>query len=495
MPTRGALAAGRAREFLRNLVYEATDTETGQTATHEVVRMQGGMAPDWGGDATYRGGMGLAGCWRAARLKSAVLATVPWDVVRTRAGVDEKITPRPLFLEQPIPPQTQVDTFSAWHLDLMWHGNAIGIITDWTREGYPDVIVPVPAELVGVERMGERIPGWPVGAVRYWAGGQWWPASRVIHFKGLSRPGALYGMGILEAHLAGTLQLAKSLQEQANSVADHAVPSVLIESLNPDLTPEQAADLKKAYMRSQRTRSPMVLNPATKVTPLAWTPDDAQLIEARNLSLVEQALLFDLDPSWLGAAQTTRTYSNVETEAINLVKFSMIDHFTRFEQTLSLRTPRGQKVEANLDAIMRGDTLTRYQAHEISIRNQWATPDEVRQIEGKPPFTPEQKADLTALKPAPTPPAPGPADGSSPDGESGAGAPTEEQRARDRDGSNLREYWTRGEGLALWATEPDPFDALREYLTGHMTAARARHTAAVWYRIVFGRSPYEEGGA
>jgi HK97 family phage portal protein len=496
MPTRGGIAARRAGEFLRNLVYTGTDTNTGETQSWTIVTDHGpGMyAADWGGDDTYRGGMALAGCWRAARLQAGILATVPWDVYRARAGAQEKIQPRPAFLEQPAPPETQVDTFSSWHLDLLWHGNAIGIVTEVDRQGYPAAIVPVPAEMVSVERTGRQIPGWPVGSVRYWAGGQWWPADRVIHVKGLCAPGALRGMGILEVHLSGALKLARSLQDQANSVADHAVPSVLIESLNPDLTPEEAADLKAKYLASQRTRQPMVLNPATKVTPLAWNPDESQLIEARNLSLIEQALLFGVDPSWLGAAQTTRTYSNVETEATNLVKFSLIEHFTRFEQVLTLKTPRGQRVEANLDAILRGDTLSRYQAHEIAVRIGVRAPSEIRAIEGMAPLTAAQQAELAALRPVATPPVAGPA-GSPSDGESGAGAPAV-RRADGADGADLHAYWTKGEGLAKWVDHPHPWTALYGHLKRGkgLTDEQAKHIASQWFHDVFGIWPGERKG-
>lgn len=405
-----ATRADRIRDRVRNLVYTGTDTNSGETESWTIVTDHGpGMYADFGGDSMYRGGMALPGAWRAARLQAGVLATAPWDAFRLRDGHPEKISPTPPLLYQPFPPEVRVDTFSGWHLDLLWHGNAIGIFTELNRYGWPDAVVPVPADSVMVERVGRQLPDWPVGALRYWAGGQWWPADRVLHVKGLARPGSLRGMGILEAHLSGTLALAKNLQQQAASVADHAVPSVLIESLDPDLEQEDADALKAKYMASQRTRSPMVLNPTTKITPLAWNPDESQLIEARQLSLVEQALIFGLDPSWLGAAQSSRVYSNLEGEAINLVRFSMLEHFARFEQTLTAAMPRGTWVEANLDSLLRADTLTRYQAHALAIQNRILTDDEVREIEGRRPLTPEQRAHLAQQQtPAQsvTPPAP-----------------------------------------------------------------------------------------
>jgi HK97 family phage portal protein len=420
----------RVRDRVRNLVYTGTDTNTGESKSWTVVTDGGpGMYADgWGGEEqAYRGGMALVGCWRAARLQASVLATAPWDAYRMRDGYPEKITPTPMILDRPAPPEVRVDTLSAWHLDLMWHGNAIGIYTARDRRGTPTAVVPVPADMVQVERVGRQEPGWPVGAVRYWAGGRWWSSDQVMHVKGLHRPGDLRGMGILEIHAGGALKLAANLQRQAGDVAEHAVPSVILQSADPEMTPEDAAELKSTYLASQRSRSPMVLNPNTTITPLAWNPDESQLIEARQLSLVEQALLFGLDPTWLGAAQSSRVYANAETEAINVVKFSVLEHFTRFEQVLSAALPRGQWVEANLDALLRADTLTRYQAHEIGIRAGFLTDDEARQMEGRRPLTSAQRARIAAGR-ATTSPTPANAPGTTPNsadsGGAGVGDPT-----------------------------------------------------------------------
>jgi HK97 family phage portal protein len=137
-------------------------------------------------------------------------------------------------------------------------------------------------------------------------------------------------------------------------------------------------------------------------TPLSWSPSDAQLLEARKYTIHEIALIFGLDPTWLGAAQTSRVYSNVEQEGINLVRYSVAGWLTRLEQALSAALPRGTYAKANTDAIMRADTLGRYQAHEIGIRSGFLTRDEARDLEERPPLTAGQRAELKPPAPAPT---------------------------------------------------------------------------------------------
>ncbi|GEL17682.1 phage portal protein [Pseudonocardia asaccharolytica] len=375
--------------FHRNLVYEATDTKTGQTATYTVVTDGGpGMYADWAQDS-YRGGMSIPGAWRAARLQAGILGGVPWHAYQDRGGRAQRVRPSPALVEQPAPPDVRVTTFSSWHLDLLWHGNALGLIVDRGRDRAPTAVVPVPARSVFVRRIGQsdnQAADFPVGEIVYWIGGRWRSTRDVIHVKGLCEPGALRGMGILEAHLAGALGLSVELDKQARGVSEHAVPSVKIKSENPDLTQVEADELKAKWMASVRTRVPVVLNPSTDVEPIAWNPTETQLLEARKFSLHEIALIFGLDPSWLGAAQASRVYANIEQEGINLVRFSLQEHFERFEQTLSAHLPAGMWVKAALDGLLRADTLGRYKAHAIGIREGFLQPNEARALEDWAPI-------------------------------------------------------------------------------------------------------------
>jgi len=225
------------------------------------------------------------------------------------------------------------------------------------------------------------------------------------------------GMGVLENHLV-TLDLAHEHVRQARNASGGGVPTGVLTSDDPDLTQTDANLISDAWMAKQRDRKVAVLNATTHYTPLAWNPTEAQLVQARELSMHEIALIFGLDPSWLGKSNTSRTYSNVEQEAVNLLKFGKPGGLVRrFEAAFSSALAPGTYAKANLDALLRADTLSRYQAHALAY-GKWLTRDEIRRIEDRPPLTPEQKADLAALaSPAPGasaaagPGAPGPPPG------------------------------------------------------------------------------------
>src|SRR5690606_14847170 len=158
----------------------------------------------------------------------------------------------------------------------------------------------------------------------------------------------------------------------------------------------------------QRTRTIAVLNETTDFQPIAWNPTDMQLLEARKFALHEIALMFGLPLSFLGVEQASRTYTNTEQEGLSLVKYSLRGPLARFEQALSQHLPRGTWAKANLDAFLRSDTLTRYQAHAIALQAKFLTDDEVRALEDLPPLTPAQRARLSESPSALSPAGPAP---------------------------------------------------------------------------------------
>ncbi len=375
---------GLGRLFTRNTQYTVTDTVTGAVATYTVID---NLGPDFVNSGTYRQGNSIPGADRAVTLLSDLLGQVPWNAYRTLTGrPEELIQPRPPLLEQPAPPDTRMTTFSSWGQDLIWHGNAIGVIAARNALGWPTAAIPVSAMSVGVRRVTPYVDSpLPVGELEYAIGSLRLGSQDVIHIKGPCEPGAVRGMGVLEKHL-NTLTLAQEQNRQARSIATHGVPTGVIQSSNPDLEEDEALELKAKWMRAQATRSVAVLNASTTFTPLSWNPDQLQLVDARKFTLTDLENIFGLPLGWLGGQTSSRTYANIEQDDLHLLKFSLGGHLGRFEQTLSLAFPRSTVARANLDAFLRPDTLTRYQAHQIGITAGFLTVDEARELEHRAPL-------------------------------------------------------------------------------------------------------------
>jgi HK97 family phage portal protein len=381
---------GLGRLLTRSTQYTATDTVTGATATYTVLD---NLVPQYANIGTYQAGMTIPGAWRAATLLSDLLGQVPWNAYRQPVSLPEELLdPRPPLLEQPFPPDTRMTTFSSAGLDEIWHGNALFVVAARNFAGWPTAVIPVPAMSAAVRRVTPYIDSpLPVGALEYQIGHLRLGAQDVIHIKGPCSPGALRGMGVLEAHLT-TLNLALDQGRQAGSVSNHGVPTGVLTSDNPDLQDDEAADLKAGWLASQRNRTIAVLNGSTHFQPLAWNPEQSQMVESRKFTLGELELIFGLPVGWLGGMQSSKSYSNIEADAVNLLKFSLGGHLARFEQTLSLAFPRGTVARANMDAVLRADTLTRYQAHSIALNGEpFMTVDEVRELEHRAPMPEKEK--------------------------------------------------------------------------------------------------------
>jgi HK97 family phage portal protein len=324
----------------------------------------------------YRGALGLPGVWRAAMLIANQIGSLPWQAFQVIGDGDPKQIYSSL-LDQPSPPETRMNTLSSMALDLLFHGNAIAVIATRDAQGYPTSIIPVPAEQVGVRRVDDDFSGLARGEIEYTIGTQKFGTNDVVHIKGPCEPGALRGFGVLEAHFC-TLELGHALNKVASKVSKNGVPSVAVTFEDPDMTQAQLDQAKLDYSDQIALGEPIMMNKAMSLQPLAWNPTELQLIEARTFSLGEIANIFEVPPSFLGAAQASGTYANVEQEAINLIKFSLAGHIARFEQTLSQQFPRGTYVKVNLAALLKSDTKTQYETLQIAVGGPFMTPNEAR---------------------------------------------------------------------------------------------------------------------
>ncbi len=384
--------------LLRNIKITQEDTITGQVITDTIVTGPGpgGSWPDGVGRAAYSGGMGHPGAWRAALLISDLLGSLPWHAYSDGPdSVPVRRSPAPPLLERPAGREPRVATLSSWALDYLWHGNAIGVITARDSGGEGVSALPVPVRQVHVKRIepNDNLASIPVGAPGYLVGRTWYHPDDVIHIKGPCEPGALRGMGVIENHMS-TLRLAEDQDRQAAAATGAGIPTGVLNVESPDVEETEIIDAKTKWKRAQATRDIAVLTPAIRFEALAWNPTEAQLIEARRFTLQTWALIFGVPMRYLGAENSSRTYSNVETEGIEMLRWYMNGHVARFEAAFAAQLRPGTTVKANLDSVLRTDTLTRYQAHEIGIRAGFLARDEARSLENRPPLTPAQKADL-----------------------------------------------------------------------------------------------------
>jgi len=314
--------------------------------------------------------------WRAVTMISDTVGTLPLHAYRD----EQRLEPTPRLLERPDPMDTRVETISAMAAALLLHGNYVAILGPPGANGYPESIYPVNPERVTIyKREGRKY--FRIDEREY-------SAAEVFHVKGFSLPGEIAGVGIVAAQHQGIGAAIAVMEYAARYFDGGAMPSYAIKSDNPDLTEDDAQLLKQKWMEHYggRSRIPAVLNSTTKVEPLTANANDSQLVEARNQAVADAANIVGLPGNFIGAPNTSRTYTNTELQAIEYIRTSIAPLTARIEATFTDYLPRGQYAKFSFDSLLRADTLTRYQAHKIALESGFLTVDEVRELEDRPPL-------------------------------------------------------------------------------------------------------------
>ena len=320
--------------------------------------------------------LSIPGLWRGVTLISDTIGALPIHAYRG----DQRIEPMPPILERPYPNETRIETMSAIAASLIIHGNYVAVLGDIGANGYPESLYPVSASRVHVDRI--------EGRLSYKINDELFDSERVMHIKNFAMPGQIVGVGIVAAQRQG-IGSALAMQEYAAKYFDGgAQPTGILYSDNADLSQDEADMLKAVWMRHYggTSREPAVLNASTKFEQLSDNAKDSQLVESREFSLTEIANMLGLPGYYLGAPNSSRTYSNVEQEQLQFLR-GITPLLTRIESAFTDLLPRGQYAKFNTDALLRSDTLTRYQAHKIALESGFLTVDEVRSdFENRPPI-------------------------------------------------------------------------------------------------------------
>lgn len=342
-------------------------------------RISRNYADTWSGVYVDRwNALSVPGVWRGVNLIASAIAGLPIDAVR-----NGQVIACPPILSRPNPPETRFSTIQAAVAGAIIDGNFFAVLGPLGPSGYPDTIYPVdPMRVKCKYEDGRRI--YEIDHVRF-------DQSEIMHVPGFTFPGEHLGVGILQAQRQG-LGMSIAVNEYAARYFNGGTtPSVVLHTENPDLSQEDADLIKQKWLMHYggRSREPAVLG-GIKVEPLTDNAGDSQLVESRQFDLTEIANILGIPGYYIGAPNSSRTYSNVAEEQLQLLRHSLMPWIIRFEQAFSDLLPRGQVAKFNLDAFLRADTLTRYQAHEIGLRAGFLTVDDVRKLEDLEPLEGEQ---------------------------------------------------------------------------------------------------------
>jgi HK97 family phage portal protein len=349
-------------------------------------------------------GTTLTAVFRAFQLIETAAEQVSLDVYR--AGRRLEAGQLPSIARRPSLDMDDLSEFVGQTVtSLMATGNAYWMLNRPTGSGVNDLELLDPHEVGAARDPQTRRVAFEYRGLTY-------GTDQIKQVALLRLPGQPAGLGPIQAaqhELRGALELR---DYSALWFSQSKIPSGILTS-DQALSAEDAKRYRDAWNGTDSTpvdnpSGVRVLGRGTDFKPLFLKPADAQWLESRQYSTTEIARLFGVPASLLMAAVdgSAMTYQNVQQEWIAFSRFTLASYLRKIERALTTVLPAGQTARFNYDALLRTDTLTRYQAHGLAV-GRWMTVDEVRGIEDMPPLTAAQRGEL-APKTAPAPASPPP---------------------------------------------------------------------------------------
>lgn len=215
--------------------------------------------------------------------------------------------------------------------------------------------------------------------------------NELLHIPLFKLPGSFYGLGPIEAARI-TLGAAMAADTYAASYFGNAAnPGGIIE-VPGEMTEEQASSIGRdwniTHSGPYRAGKIGVLTGGASFKPLALNAQDAQLLDTRRFGLEEVARLFRVPISLLGhPVAGAMSFASVEAQNLSFVQHSLRPLLERIEQALSSLLPEKDGfVKFNLDALLRGTTIERYDAYTKGLREGFLSLNDVRAVEDLSPL-------------------------------------------------------------------------------------------------------------
>lgn len=324
------------------------------------------------------------------RLLAETASTLPLKSYRRSPDGREPFEGRiARLLERPSPGNTQANLITQVVASLAARGNAfIGKFRG--ESGEVEQLALIPASHVAVELVG----GAPVYTVSGAHGVTSHDAADIVHLKLLSTDG-ITGLSPL-GQAREALGLAAATDETASSLfRNQANPKGVLTVAGGPGEDEALENLRAGFSArhggSRGAGRVAVLTGDVKFTAVSLTPADAELLAQRKYSATETCRLMRVPPHLVAAAQdgASMTYSNVESEGLNFLRFSLEPYLVLLQQALSADRdlcPPAVYCEFVRDALMRPDAATRAAVFEKALNPStgWMRRDEIRALENLP---------------------------------------------------------------------------------------------------------------
>ena len=181
--------------------------------------------------------------------------------------------------------------------------------------------------------------------------------------------------------------------------ANGAAPSGVLEHPGTIKDPSRVREAwQSQFGGSGNSGKVAVLEEGMKYTPISISPEQAQFLETRKFQINEIARIFRVPPHMVGDLEKS-SFSNIEQQSLEFVKYTLDPWVVRWEQSLSrsLLSEDEKKqyfFKFNLEGLLRGDYQSRMNGYAIARQNGWMSANDIRELEDLDKLSPEQGGDL-----------------------------------------------------------------------------------------------------
>ena len=207
----------------------------------------------------------------------------------------------------------------------------------------------------------------------------------VMHIPGLSYDG-LIGYSTIDLARSAIGMAVATENYGASFFANGAVPSGVLEHTG-SIRDEQAVReaWNKLHQGTGRGNNTAILEDGMTYHVVSTAPEQAQFLETRKFQIDEICRIFRVPPHMIADLEKS-SFSNIEQQSLEFVKFSLDPWITRWEQSMyqSLLLPSEKDdyfIKFNLDGLLRGDYETRMKGYSIGIQNGIMSPNDIRRLE------------------------------------------------------------------------------------------------------------------
>ncbi len=360
-----------------------------------------------GKPVTEESALQITTVYACVRVLAETLAGLPLHVFRyNSSGRKEKHRNHPLYKLLHDEPNPEMTSF-AFRETLMSHlllwGNAYAqVIRDGT--GVVRALYPLMPNRMAVKRSesgqvyyeysresGEQVP---------------LTAENVLHIPGLGFDGLVGYSPIDMAREA--IGLAMATEEYgAKFFANGAAPGGVLEHPGTIKDPQKVKDSwNAAYQGSKNSHRVAVLEEGMKYTPIGISPEQAQFLETRKFQINEIARIFRVPPHMVGDLEKS-SFSNIEQQSLEFVKYTLDPWVIRWEQALHRRLlTESEKssisIKFNVDGLLRGDYVSRMTGYATARQNGWMSANDIRELENLDRISAEEGGDLYLINGAMT---------------------------------------------------------------------------------------------